>query len=131
MVAGLSSVDKVEFVTGKWLVTENIGTFTLSFQANQISPYILYKTERPKTVGRKFMMPFLIADYVGSVVQAGLVAELVTFATASLVDVFLGVIDDLEVGVPRTGVDAWYPFNVAIVTNICGTQRRRRPGVGA
>lgn len=139
VVAQLCTVDKVAFSDGKWQVTENIGTFTLSFTgsdageiyANQISPFIVFKTTRPRTVGRKFMFPFTEQYYLGSIIDGTLVTSLVAFAAAAMVDISIGALADLVVGVPRTVEDVWYSFTAAVVTNVCGTQRRRRPGVGA
>lgn len=139
VVPALSSLDKIEFSGGKWIITENIGTFTLVFtgsdvadpEPNQVSPYVLYKTPRPKTVGRKFLFPMTETYYDGSYINGTLITSITNFATQSMVDVYMGVIDDLEMCIPRTGVAVEYRIDHAIVTNVCGTQRRRRPGVGA
>lgn len=135
----LCFVDKVAFVGGKWVITENLGTFTNTFVGagandplpNQVSAFVVYKTIRPKTVGRKFLFPFTEADNDAGIIPAALLADLVTFAADGLADVFLGPLDDLEPGVVRVGVDAFYNFTVAVVTNLFGSQRRRRPGYGS
>jgi hypothetical protein len=88
----LSFVDKVAFVDGKWQVTENLGTFTNTFVGtgandplpNQVSAFIVYKTIRPKTVGRKFLFPFTEADNDGGIIPAALLGNLTTFAAAGL-----------------------------------------------
>jgi hypothetical protein len=135
----LCSVDKVAFVVSEWEVTENLGTFAITFTGsdanqplpNQCSAFITYKTIRPKTVGRKFLFPFTEAYQDHGIMTGTLVTSLTTFAAAGLADIYLGPLDDLEPGVPRTGVDAFYAFTAAVVTNLYGTQRRRRPGYGA
>lgn len=139
VVEGLSSVDLVEFVAGRWEVVENIGTFVVPFaplnvndaMPNQVSPYVLFKTARPKTVGRKFLFPMTEGSFDGSYISGTLVAALVAYADDALANIVIQVLDNLVPGVPRTGFDVWLPFALAIVTNVCGSQRRRRPGVGA
>lgn len=136
----LCSVDKVEWVTDHWEIVENIGTFvpTITFAGtgemlpNQSSAYVLFKTARPKTVGRKFLIPFEESRQSGSYLVQAAVDALVLWGDAALADILLQIGTDwLIPGVVRTGVDAWYPFDLGIVTNVLGSQRRRRPGVGA
>ena len=138
-VAGLASVDQVEWDGTKWEVTGNIGTFVPSFtpsaatdpMPNQNSPYAVFKTARPKTVGKKKLFPFTEVNFQGSSVAAGLVAAIVLYATDVLNNIVLGALHNLVPGVPRTAVDAFYEFVVAVVDNVTGTQRSRKPGVGA
>lgn len=139
VVEQLSSVDRVEWVTDEWKITENLGTFTPGFTPsavtgplpNQVSPFIVFKTGRPRTVGRKFMFPFMASDQASGVLVGGAIAALVAFADDAVNDIFLDVANGLVPGVVRVGVDEWWPFTVAIVTDLLGTQRRRRPGYGA
>lgn len=135
----LCSVDLVEWTGTAWEVTENIGTFTPDFTPsavtdvcpNQISPFIVFKTSRPKTVGRKFLFPTLEPDQDQGILEAAAVAAIVGYADDAVNNITIQVLDYLVPGVVRTGVNAWLEFTVAIVTDLVGTQRRRRPGTGA
>lgn len=135
----LSSVDQVEWVVDKWEVVANIGTFTPAFAPigstiilpNQSSPFVVFKTARPKTVGRKFLFPVLVSEQDEGVLAAGLVTKIVAWADDAVNNIVLDVANELHPGVPRTAVNDWLNFTAAIVTNIIGTQRRRRQGYGA
>lgn len=139
VVEQLSFVDKVAWVTDAWEVVENIGTFTPTFNPsgaaealpNQSSAYVVFKTERPKSVGRKFLMPFIETTQSGTYLGAGTVTALVAYADDVVNNITLEVLNYLVPGIPRTGADVWLPFVIAVVTNVLGSQRRRRPGVGA
>lgn len=139
VVEQLSSVDQVEWVTDEWKVVANIGVFTPNFVPtvvggvcpNQVSPFIVFKTARPKSVGRKFLFPAPEADQTSGIITAAYIAALVAFADDALNDVDLDPVNTLHAGVPRTAENDWLNFEVAVVTNLLGTQRRRRPGYGA
>lgn len=138
-VEQISFVDQVEWVVDEWKVVANVGTFTPNFtpgqgahiSANQISPFIVFKTARPKSVGRKFMFPTPEADQEAGVISALFLAAMVAFASIAVNDWEIDVLNVLHPGIPRTGVNDWLNFTVAIVTDLVGTQRRRRPGYGA
>lgn len=140
VLAQLCLVDRVEFVVDEWKITENLGVFTPAWLPvaaghmlpNMDSAFVVGKTARPKTVGRKFLMPYTEENQQASYLGAAAVTATVAWADDYVNDVVLQpVLDGMEPGVPRTGVDAWYAFTVGIVTNLLGTQRRRRPGVGS
>lgn len=140
VLAGLMVTDFVEWVVDKWEVTGNLGTRTPTFTPtgvgdmlpNQSSAFCVFKTSRPKTVGRKFLLPFEEAWQAGTFLVAGAVTDMVAWADDAVNDVDLVVpLDYLSPGVVRTGVNSWLEFTLAIVTNVLGSQRRRRPGVGA
>lgn len=139
VIALLCSVDRVEWVVDEWKITENIGVFTPDFTPevltdalpNMDSAFVVLKTARPKTIGRKFLPPFGESMQAGSYLIPAAVEDVVAWADDAVNDITLQVLDYMRPGVPRTGVDAWYPFTVGIVTNLLGTQRRRRPGVGS
>ncbi|MCK5292994.1 MAG: hypothetical protein KAR39_13370, partial [Thermoplasmata archaeon] len=89
IVEGLSTVDRVEFVEGEWTVTEAIGTFTIAWVPtlaanaalpNQVSPFVSFKTARPKSVGRKFLFPFTEAGISSGLLEAASVAAMVAYA---------------------------------------------------
>jgi hypothetical protein len=135
----LSYVDRIEWDGAKWEVVENIGTFTPLFvpvaagepMPNQISPFITFKTARPKTVGRKFMFPGTEADSVAGTLVAGAITDFVAWADDAVNDIIMAPAGTLVPGVVRTGVNEWQEFYVAVVHALVGTQRRRRLGYGA
>jgi len=139
VVEQLSFVDIVEFVGGVWTVTENIGTFvpvftpigTFDTLPNQCSPFVIFKTARPKSVGRKFLFPYTEFEQVDSILTASALAATVAWASDALNNIVIQVLDDLVPGIVRTGVDSFLTFTVAVVTDLIGTQRRRRIGEGA
>lgn len=135
----LSFVDKVAFVDGNWEVTENVGVFTCEFTPvgagdvlpNQVAPFAIFKTERPKTVGRKFLFPPIETAQNAGILTPAALAQMVGYANDAVNVITLAVLNTLVPGVPRTGVNFWAPFVLAVVTDLVGTQRRRRPGEGA
>lgn len=140
VVAGLCFVDLIEWVVDKWVVVENIGVFTPTFTPtgtgdmlpNQSSAFVVLKTSRPKTVGRKFLMPFEEGWQAGSFLVAGAVTDVVAWTDELLTNLQVdGPLNYLAVGVPRTAENTFLNCNVGVVTNVLGTQRRRRPGVGS
>lgn len=139
VVDQLSFVDQVEWVVDAWETVANIGTFTPSTTPiggteicpNQIAPFVTFKTARPKTVGRKFLFPAPEAAQNGGIMIAGMVTAIVAYAAIVVNDLEIDVLNVLHPGVPRTSVNDWENFTVAVVTDLVGTQRRRRPGYGA
>jgi hypothetical protein len=138
VVEQLCYVDKVAWDGTEWAITESIGTFTPTFNPagvqdqlpNQVSAFCIFKTARPKSVGRKFLMPFIEASQEDSLLVAGALADVVAYADDVVNSILLTPLNYLVPGVPRTGVNSWLPFTVAVVTNLLGTQRRRRRGYG-
>lgn len=138
-VEQLSFVDQVEFVVDEWKIVANIGTFTPAFAPtsaggvtpNQVSPFIVFKTSRPKSVGRKFLFPVIEDDQDQGIITAGMVNALVAWADDAVNDIVVDVVNDLHPGIVRVGVNDFLVFTVAVVTDLLGTQRRRRPGYGA
>ena len=139
ILGDLSSVDKVVFVGGQWTVSAHVGTFTVAFAGTgggiglpyQVSPFVTFKTARPKSVGRKFLFPFVSSSQAETILAVAAVDDIVLYAAEALEDITIAVVNALHPGVPRTGVDDWLSFTVAVVTNLLGSQKRRRPGVGA
>lgn len=135
----LSSVDQVEWVTDEWVIVANIGTFTMTYAPNnatekcpnQCSPFITFKTARPQSVGRKFLFPPMESFQNGGYLTAGAVTDYVAFADDAVNDIEIDVLNVLHPGVIRVGVNDFLVFTIAVVTNLLGTQRRRRPGYGA
>jgi hypothetical protein len=141
VAANLHSVDQVEWVEeeGLWKVVQNLGTFVPSFtpasaldpMPNQVCPCVVFKTPRPRTTGKKFVFPFTEGSYDGSTLSASLVTVLTNYAADVLTNITLAPLNDLIPGVPRSAYPVFYDFYLGVVTNICGSQRRRKPGVGA
>lgn len=137
----LSFVDRVEWneITSQWEVVENIGTFTLSFVPSgvvdalpfQAAPYLIFKTQRPKSVGKKFLFPFIETMQASTILDAAAVTAMVAFGVQVLSAVALGGDATLTAGIPRTSFNVFLNFLVAVVGDVIGSQRRRRPGVGA
>lgn len=137
----LSFVDRIEFneIVDEWRIVENIGTFTPLFEPSggaaglphQSSPYIFFKTLRPRTIGKKFLFPTIEASQTDTILEAASITAITAMATELMTPIALGGDATLTLGVPRTGVDSWYNFLTAVVSDVLGTQRRRKPGVGA
>lgn len=141
VVEQLSFVDRIEFneITDQWEVVENIGTFTPAFTpANageglpyQSAPYIIFKTQRPKSVGKKFLFPFAESEQDETVLTGAAVTAMVAFGVSVLNALVVGGDATLTMGIVRTGIQTWLSFLVAVVNDVIGSQKRRRPGVGA
>lgn len=137
----LSFVDRVEFneILDEWRVVENIGTFTMSFAGTdatdalpyQSAPYVVFKTSRPRSVGKKFLFPLGEAQQDSTVLVGGAVTAIAQYAAEILLGVDLGGDATLTAGIVRTGVQTFLNFLIAVVNDVIGSQRRRRPGVGA
>lgn len=141
ITAQLCFVDRVEFneIVDEWRVVENIGVFTpdwvptgavdsLPFQS---SPYVIFKTQRPKSVGKKFLFPFLETMQAGTILTAPAIAALVAYGAEALFPRALGGDATLTPCIVRTGIQTVLNLLVAVVGDVLGSQKRRRPGVGA
>lgn len=137
----LCFVDRVEYneIVDQWRVVENVGTFTPLFEPSgsleglpyQCSPYIYFKTARPRTVGKKFLFPISEPFQADTIIIPAALVFITAMATELLTPIALGGDATLTLGVPRTGVNSWFNFLIAVVRDVLGTQRRRKPGVGA
>lgn len=141
VTAQLSFVDRVEFneIVDEWRVVENIGTFTPTFVPTeatdalpfQSAPFIVFKTQRPRSVGKKFLFPFGEAHQDGTVLTGGAVTAMTSFGTQVINAIAVGGDVTLTAGIVRTGIQTFFNFLVAVVNDVIGSQKRRRPGVGA
>lgn len=141
VVEQLSFVDRVEFneITDQWEVVENIGVFTPTFSPTgtddvlpfQSSPYVIFKTQRPKSVGKKFLFPFVEVQQDATILVGGAVTALVNYGAAALGSPSLGGDATLSPVIVRTGINIVLRLLVAVVNDVIGSQKRRRPGVGA
>lgn len=130
--------DIIEWVVDGWETSYHVGTedvdltptSTDDWLPNQVSAFATFNTERPKSKGRKFTFGFSELSMSGSYLSAGTVTAMVDFAAEILTTITLAPFNTLTPGIVRTAVELFLPFTSAVVTNVCGTQRRRRPGVG-
>lgn len=141
VVEQLSFVDRVAFneVESQWRVVENVGTFTPVFTPSeagdglphQNAPYVIFKTLRPRTVAKKFLFPVSEAQQDEGILIAGAVTAVTAYAAQTIASLALGGDATLTPHVVRTGVQSSYNLLVAVVSDVIGSQRRRKPGVGA
>jgi hypothetical protein len=133
-------VDEIEWnaTTGLWEVTRKVGYFTptIGFNdaneplPNQSAPIAVFPTFRPKTRGRKFVFPFAEDAQDATFLVAAALGALADYAADVLADIVIGPLNELLPGVASTVTETFQNFDTAIVTNVLGTQRRRKPTVG-
>lgn len=139
VVEQLSFVDKIAWDVDRWAVVANVGTFVPAFVPvgagdalpYQCAPFVIFKTTRPKSVGKKFVFPFDEAQQADSILVAAAVTSMVAYGAKVISDIVVGADADLIPGIVRTGVEQWLSFQTAVVNDVIGSQKRRRPGVGA
>lgn len=130
--------DIIEWSGTKWETVYHIGIEDVDLAPtavddqlpNQVSPFVTFNTLRPKSKGRKFLYGFSEAQTSASYVIAGTLANMVLYAADCMENIVFAPLNTLTPGVIRKGFDVFLPFQSATVTNVVGTQRRRRPGVG-
>lgn len=137
----LCFVDRVEYneITNQWEVVENIGVFTPAFNPAgvddalpfQSSPYVIFKTQRPRSVGKKFLFPLLESQQDSTLMVGGAINAITAYAAIILTAINLGGDATLGPVIVRTAFNTVLPLLVAVVNDVLGSQRRRRPGVGA
>lgn len=138
MVIQPCTVDLEEWDTDKWVISRNIGyvTPTVAFGETgellpkQCSAFAQFKTDRPKSSGRKFLAGFTEPDTTFGYLSSTALSALADYAAA----VLLGIPVDLDTyftsGIVRQAANEFLPFLLAIVTDTMFTQRRRVRGVG-
>ena len=122
-----------------WEVVEKIGEILLTVTPtatddefpNQIAPTITANTGRPRSRGRKFIPGFTENTATGSDLDSYALSLLADFAADYVNQIIVGAGDNLIPGIIRTAVEEFWAFTIATVNSIVGTQRRRKPGVGA
>lgn len=122
-----------------WEVDRLIGYFTptITFNnatdglPNQCSSVPVFPTGRPKTRGRKFLPPFGEDRQADGILIAASLAAVADYADDILNGITIGPGNELVSGVIREGVNEFAVFAVGVVSDLLGTQRRRKPGVGA
>lgn len=139
-VADPYTVHKVEWdaVDGQWETTELVGTDdspttftgTGDWYPNQVSGVLTANTARPKSRGRKFLIPFLETGAIGNDIVSAVLTAMGLALNHYIADQAIDVDNRLSPGVPRTAANEFLPFSNGVVNSLLGTQRRRKPGVG-
>ena len=135
-----AEVDVVAWDAGvsDWVVDRTIGittpslTFTGAAEAlpNQVAGILVANTLRPKTRGRKFLIPFTEGASSGSDIGSAVLTALATSLSHYLADETVSGSNVLSPGVWREGVNDFQEFTDGIVNTTLGTQRRRSRGIG-
>ncbi len=123
---------------GEWQTDRLIGTTVPSITftgatdplPNQTSAVLIGNTARPKSRGRKFLLPFLDNASDGSLWVSAVMTALGLALNHFLADETVTASNVLSPGVPRTSEDLFLPFGTGVVNSVVGTQRRRTPGRG-
>jgi hypothetical protein len=124
---------------GKWLTEFTVGigfpsvtfTDTADLLPNQMAPVMLAYTGRPKSYGRKFIVGATESATVGSDLQSSILTNLATALAHYLADETVSGSNVLSPGVPRQAENTFLEFYNGVVNSIIGSQRRRKPGLGA
>lgn len=141
MLQDWCTLQEIQFdaVNDKWEVYRLIGLFlptitygnTSEALPNQASAFATFNTARPKSRGRKFLYPFGEDRQAATILISAALTAMADYAAVAVNDKVIGALEHLVPGIVRVGIDLFLPYTVAIVTDVIGTQRRRRPGVGA
>jgi hypothetical protein len=130
--------DKLEWVTDDWEVSDNIGESALSTTFTNTSEFLPFqtaavmsgRTPRPRSRGRKFLPPFGEDQAVGGVLISGAISDLSDALADYIDDMDMGSGNSFIPGVASTVTQGFLPFVGGIASDILGTQRRRRKGIG-
>jgi hypothetical protein len=98
---------------------------------NQMAAVVVAPTLRPKVRGRKFLPGFTENTGNAGILSAAAQTALGLFGAGYVDDVEIDVDNILQPGAASTIDGAFRPFQSYVVNSIMGTQRRRKPGVGA
>jgi len=123
----------------EWLTTRYVGQDTPTWTGaaggdilpNQVAPVLMATTLRPKTRGRKFLPAFAETASQGSTIITAVMTTLATALAHYIADESISANNDLIVGVPSGVTGTFKEFSVGDVSDVIGSQRRRKPGVGA
>lgn len=123
----------------KWATTALVDIFTPSFThtntddpfPNQIAPVMTANTFAPGSRGRKFIMGFVETSALAGDLVAGALTALGTALNHYIADETVSGANLLQVGVVRANAGNFLTFSDGAVNSVVGTQRRRKPGVGA
>lgn len=126
-------------VESMWKVSRLVGYFTptITFNnatealPNQSSAFATFLTDRPRSFGRKSLMPFGEDRQAATYLISAALTAMADYADDVITSIPIAALEYLVPGVPREAVEVFLDFTGAVVTNVLGSQRRRRPGVGA
>lgn len=126
-------------VEGEWVTDRLVGLAdpTIVFTGatdplpNQNSAVLVGNTARPKSRGRKFMAPFVEVAATGSSWNPTVLVDLGLALAHYLADELVTAGNNLSPGVPRASADTFLEFSDGAVNSVVGSQRRRKPGIGA
>jgi hypothetical protein len=137
----LSYVHKMTFnpTLAKWVTGTLVGSILPTIThtntddpfPNQIAATLVANTTRPGSFGRKFLMGCVETMADGSELVSAAVTAMGNALNHYIADETVSGSDQLVVGVLREGVEQFLEFTDGQVNSIVGTQRRRKPGVGA
>lgn len=122
-----------------WEVVGNVGlispdiTFTSITDPlpNQCAPVVVAPTAIPGIRGRKFIAGATDTSALGSSLTGAFVADLAAWGIDYITTYEITANNDLIPGVLSTLDGFFRQFSEVIVNTIIGSQRRRKPGVGA
>jgi len=125
--------------TAEWVINALIGTGLPDYAhtnaddpfPNQIAAVLVGNTARPKSRGRKFLPSFGETTALQGDLTGAAITNLTTALNHYLADETVSGDSVLVPGVWRDGVETWLQFTDGVVNSVLGTQRRRKPGVGA
>ena len=98
---------------------------------NQCAATVSAATERPKSRGRKFLPGWGDQSVTGGDLNAGSMGALAAYAALYVQTLIVDVAQSLIPGIPRSAAFAFLDFTAAAINSVIGTQRQRKPGVGA
>jgi hypothetical protein len=134
-------VDKVEWITDKWQVVEEIGEDTLVLTADpsgtaeamisQATMTSWFPTARPKTRGRKKWTRFTIDAIAGNAWTAGALSAAASAVANMLAGRIVGLSTYLLPVIFSRVEGIAYDLAVGFTSGVAGTQRSRKPGVGS
>ncbi len=131
--------DIVAWSGTKWETTHRIGEgiAATSFVNGsdglplQVSAIATFRTNRPRSRGRKFAPAFGEDTQSGGELTAAAKADMADFVTQGLSNITVVASNYLEPGIPSTVTGTFWLFQNGFYTDILHTQRRRVPGKGA
>jgi hypothetical protein len=131
-------VDEIKWIDGQWEVVANIGDDVVdTFFSNtsellplQTAPYMVARTARPRSRGRKWLPPFGEDQATSGVLLAGALTAIGNALVYYLGDIVITGGNTMTPGVPSTVTGTFLPFTTGLYGAIVGTQRRRRQGFG-
>jgi hypothetical protein len=133
------AVNVIQWVTDKWEIARFIGIDTPDIEfasgaemlPNQIAPYIVRPSTRPKSRGRTFLYGFGETETTGSYLNAEAMEDLALFAASIITGIEVTPNNYLYPVIVRSVANLWLGLYDAVANDIVGTQRRRRPTVGS